>query len=252
MRPPRDPRERRAQADDARDHLRDERRLRDWLEEAIREAEARGAFRDLEGRGRPLDLSENPFEPEPWRLGHRLLRGHGFAPEWIELDREIRSELEAARAILAGALALLERASAAPAGDEPAPPSRGRRGSRWWPFRRRHPKTRENAGGDAPPAAAGFAALAEEAERRFRERAAEINRLIGRYNLIVPISWLQRRKVDVDAELARFREAWRQHLARLRDQPATADAGGDGREPRSPANPATGSRARGTRPRDAD
>ena len=37
--------------------------------------------------------------------------------------------------------------------------------------------------------------MACEAERQFRLRVEEVNRLIARYNLIVPIPWLQRRKV---------------------------------------------------------
>ncbi|WP_256369292.1 hypothetical protein [Thermaerobacter sp. FW80] len=39
----------------------------------------------------------------------------------------------------------------------------------------------------------------------------EVNRLIARYNLIMPIPWRQRRKVQPEAELARFREEW-EHL----------------------------------------
>jgi len=59
-----------------------------------------GAFEHLEGAGRPLDLTENPFEDPSMRMAHRLLRNNGFAPAWIEEAREIEAErrrLEARR-----------------------------------------------------------------------------------------------------------------------------------------------------------
>ena len=58
----------------------------------IREAMEEGAFEHLEGAGRPLDLTENPFEDRSMRMAHRLLRNNGFAPPWIEEAREIEAE----------------------------------------------------------------------------------------------------------------------------------------------------------------
>lgn len=168
-------------------------RPRDWLDELIQDAEARGLFRDLAGRGRPLDLSVNPFEPREWRLGHRLLREHGFAPEWIQLDREIRAGLDEARRVLETALQLMARA---PAPAEPSP-------ARGWRRALARLQSLLRPAAAIPPPDPGR--LAAEAERRFRERVAEVNRLIERYNLLVPIPWLQRRKLDAEAELAEFR-----------------------------------------------
>lgn len=192
-----------------------DRRLQEWqdrVEEAIREAEARGLFRDLPGAGRPLRLDENPFEPPAWRLGHRLLRQHGFAPEWIELDREIRRDLEAARALLDRTLALVDlhlRQASPP----PSRPDRGGLLRRW--LRRVAPP---------PPAAppdptAGVRALAAEAERRFEELARSVNARIRRFNLIVPIPWLQRRPVDIPGELDAFRRAVAERLRRYAGDP---------------------------------
>src|SRR5580658_2934376 len=59
----------------------------------IREAMAEGAFDRLEGAGRPLDLSENPFEDPSLRMAHRLLRNNGGAPAWIEESRDIDTEI---------------------------------------------------------------------------------------------------------------------------------------------------------------
>jgi hypothetical protein len=61
-------------------------------ERKIREALEEGAFDHLEGAGRPLDLSENPFEPPGLRMAHRLLKNNGFAPAWIEEAKEIEAE----------------------------------------------------------------------------------------------------------------------------------------------------------------
>ena len=71
------------------------------VEEKIREAMEEGAFDNLEGKGRPLDLTENPFEDPSMRMAHRLLRNNGFTLPWIEESRDIVSSIETARESLA-------------------------------------------------------------------------------------------------------------------------------------------------------
>lgn len=61
-------------------------------ERKIREALEDGVFEHLEGAGKPLDLSENPFEDPSLRMAHRLLKNNGFAPGWIMEAREIDAE----------------------------------------------------------------------------------------------------------------------------------------------------------------
>lgn len=61
-------------------------------ERKIREAQEEGAFEHLEGAGKPLDLSDHPFEDPSLRMAHRLLKNNGFAPGWIEEAREIEAE----------------------------------------------------------------------------------------------------------------------------------------------------------------
>jgi hypothetical protein len=58
-------------------------------ERKIREAMAEGAFDNLKGKGKPLDLDENPFEDPSVRMGHRLLRNNGFAPTWVEEAKDL-------------------------------------------------------------------------------------------------------------------------------------------------------------------
>lgn len=67
-------------------------------ERKIQEAMEEGAFDCLEGAGKPLDLSENPFEDPSDRMAHRLLKNNGFAPDWIEEAREIEAESRRLRA----------------------------------------------------------------------------------------------------------------------------------------------------------
>lgn len=61
-------------------------------ERKILEGMENGAFDHLEGEGKPLDLTENPFEDPADRMAHRLLKNNGFAPDWIEEAKEIEAE----------------------------------------------------------------------------------------------------------------------------------------------------------------
>ena len=76
------------------------------IEKSIREAIEKGEFDDLPGKGKPLDLSENPFEDPDLRTVHRLLRNAGFAPPWIEERKDIEAQLELAQTTLARAWGL--------------------------------------------------------------------------------------------------------------------------------------------------
>ena len=72
-----------------------------FVERQIQEAQDQGAFDNLPGHGKPLRMEAiNPYEG-PNALAHKILKDHGFAPAWIELDKEIRRELAAARRQLA-------------------------------------------------------------------------------------------------------------------------------------------------------
>lgn len=57
-----------------------------------------GEFDRLAGRGKPLNLEENPFEPEGWGSAFRLIRQNGYSLPWIEAGLEIkRQRLQAHR-----------------------------------------------------------------------------------------------------------------------------------------------------------
>ena len=75
-------------------------RLESMAEKMLREAIEAGEFDDLPGKGQPVDLSENPFEDPDLRVVHKLLRDAGFAPAWIEEQKDIAATFEAARQTL--------------------------------------------------------------------------------------------------------------------------------------------------------
>ena len=65
-------------------------------ERKIREAMAEGAFDNLTGKGRPLNLEENPYEDASLSMAHRLLRNNGFAPAWVEEAKDLEHEIDLA------------------------------------------------------------------------------------------------------------------------------------------------------------
>ncbi len=59
-------------------------------EQQIRDAQARGEFEDLPGRGEPLALEDDALIPEELRAAYRLLKNAGYVPPELEYSREIR------------------------------------------------------------------------------------------------------------------------------------------------------------------
>lgn len=59
------------------------------VEQRIAEAESRGEFDDLPGRGRPLQLDDDSMVPEELRAGYRLLKNAGYLPPELQLRRDI-------------------------------------------------------------------------------------------------------------------------------------------------------------------
>ncbi|MEW5960265.1 MAG: DnaJ family domain-containing protein [Chloroflexota bacterium] len=85
----------------ARPHSEAERQT--LVEQRIQEAMAAGVFDHLPGKGQPLDLNSNPYLEPGQELAFGLLKNNGFAPDWIERDKEIRREIEALRSRLRSA-----------------------------------------------------------------------------------------------------------------------------------------------------
>ncbi len=64
------------------------------VDKQIQEAIDRGDFEDLPGMGKRQELEDNAYVPRKTRIVNQMLKDNGFAPRWIEVDKEIRAERE--------------------------------------------------------------------------------------------------------------------------------------------------------------
>ena len=147
------------------------------VERQIVEAQERGEFDDLPGKGKPLNVTENPFADPEWRVAYKILQDNDFTLDWIELDKEIRAELEACRGQLLQSKCWCERAMAQLGHQEScwAQEEKARAQSTW-----------------------------EQALETFAGQVAQINKKIELLNLKVPLVNLQRLKISVDEEKLRL------------------------------------------------
>ena len=150
------------------------------IEQKIREAQEAGKFDDLRGKGRPLNLDENPFEDPAWRAANQLLKENGFRPDWLEDDVALREKLAGARTALA-------------------------RSRDWRAAELETLGARDDA--EAKQQRAWIGAEWERAQARFRESLAQINKGIADLNLKAPHVRFQRMKLIVDDELQRVLQA---------------------------------------------
>ena len=70
------------------------------IDDPIKKAMQDGQFDDLPGKGKPLNLDQNPFADPEWELAHHMLKSSGYTLPWIEARQQIEKELEEARADL--------------------------------------------------------------------------------------------------------------------------------------------------------
>lgn len=131
------------------------------IEEIIRQAMQEGKFDDLPGKGKPLNLDQNPHQDPEWRVAHHLLKSAGFSLPWIERLDGINEKLNQARTALA----------------------------RSWEWQ-------GGEHGDSSEEAQWSAAM-----ELFAEQVDAINDQIRAYNLEVPNSRFQVPLVNIDQEL---------------------------------------------------
>jgi hypothetical protein len=146
----------------------DQRDRSNWIDKTIRAAQERGLFDDLEGTGRPINWEDESLIDDDWVMAFRIMREQGFAPEWIELHKEIDGELEGAREAV----------------------------SRAWLWRK------ERLIGARESQRRYIDAEWRRAYATFAETIVELNGKIVDFNLIVPIARLQMFKLDRKQELA--------------------------------------------------
>ena len=71
------------------------------VSQQIQEAMVRGDFDNLPGKGKPQRMEDNPFIPREVRMVNQMLKDNGYAPRWIEVDKEIRAENEQVEKLIA-------------------------------------------------------------------------------------------------------------------------------------------------------
>jgi DnaJ family protein C protein 28 len=158
------------------EHLTGPKDWESWIDQQIREAQERGEFDNLPGKGKPLDLASNPYAQDQ-ELSFKILKDAGYAPEWIELDKEIRTRLEKARTTLA---------------------------RRWEWHQARLGELEGQPGRRAETERERARAGWQKAVSGFEQEIAAINQEIAGLNLKVPSPRFQRTKVDAARELQRL------------------------------------------------
>jgi DnaJ family protein C protein 28 len=138
------------------------------IDEIIQQAMQEGAFDNLSGKGKPLNLDENPYLDREWQLAYHLLKENGFAPDFIEQRQSIELELAAARETLARA----------------------------WAWR----KQSQSEGKPTDWVEAEWG----RAKKTFQYKIEEINAQIRKYNLQIPVQSLYKLPVDAGAEIKRI------------------------------------------------
>lgn len=137
------------------------------VEERLQQAFAEGKFTNLPGKGKPLDLEEDPLaDPADWMARH-ILRNSGMSLPWVE-ERQRIEELYAKAAVD------LARSWSSYAGsgskEQPSPTAE----MRW-----------------------------QQAVAAFREQVAALNRRIRTYNLSAPHVRFQRGLIAAEREISR-------------------------------------------------
>lgn len=136
------------------------------IDEQIRRAQQEGQFDNLPGKGRPLDLHDNPYEDPAWRTAFRILRNSGYTLPWIETRQGIERDLQAARLALQHSWDWYHSPAAAgltPAGRE----------QEW-----------------------------AQARTRFETALLDLNRRIRSYNLQVPSAQFKLKPLQLEREIA--------------------------------------------------
>jgi hypothetical protein len=172
----------------------------DAVEPALEDAQRKGVFENLPGKGKPLKLDTSPDA-----VFNNLLKDAGYKPEWIELSNQVAALEAQARQLLescaAGCDALGFEASAAAvaataaAAEEP--------GS--WLRRllvRRPPSPVERLAERAAELDRGW----DTAVRKYAALLHEANRKLRRYNETVPLAGRQKALIPVAERLETFRQ----------------------------------------------
>lgn len=137
------------------------------MDEQIRQAIQRGDFDNLSGKGKPLDLSQNPYEDPGWRTTYRILKENGYTLPWIETRRVIELDFESDTKSL--------RQS--------------------WDWRKGAVGRRSMMHAEKEW---------QQAIQKFRDAVEKLNKRIRNYNLEVPANQFQRPQINAELEIEKI------------------------------------------------
>jgi DnaJ family protein C protein 28 len=140
------------------------------VDEIIRRAMERGDFNNLAGKGKPLQLQDNPYEDPAWRMAFRALRSSGFTLPWMETRQQIERDFEEAKNSIL----------------------------RTWKWR--------NSAIKKAPSNHFVEAEWKRALAEFRQKLDALNKRIFSYNLEVPSELFHRKRINIDRELKKITE----------------------------------------------
>lgn len=63
-------------------------------ESRIKEAERKGEFEELPGKGKPLELEDDSMVPPELRMAYKALKNGGYLPPEVQLRKDIHSALD--------------------------------------------------------------------------------------------------------------------------------------------------------------
>lgn len=70
------------------------------IDKIIREAREKGAFEDIQGKGKPIQWGDDALVPDDQRMANQVLKNAGFLPDWLEESRQIDQDYQTARRYL--------------------------------------------------------------------------------------------------------------------------------------------------------
>lgn len=163
------------------------------IDDVIREAMKEGKFDNLEGRGKPLKL--NP-QDDLGSLAFRMVKDAGFAPEWVELAKQIEAGMQGCQKMLEDYAARRDRQLQSLEAMQAEPqPHRG--GRRWLGSKRRSSSSLADM----------IAEFNRDWERTLAAYCAElhkVNTMIDRFNHTVPVRGREKAKLAVRELAAEF------------------------------------------------
>ena len=137
------------------------------IDKQLDDAQREGKFDNLPGKGKPLNIDENPHTDPTLRSAYQILKDNAFTLPWIAAGQQIDRDLDAARTALLRTLAWTrDQSDLALVQDE-----------------------------------------LQRAESTFIDLLAEINKRIAAYNLSIPNSRFERLKLDPAREIEKLRQA---------------------------------------------